>query len=291
MKRIMFTMIISLILLSACTNNKREEWTSLAEGQTTQIPALMSAKVEHLLVQEGDMVKQGQTLAILDTMALAIQKQELNSALSELNVQKSLYDLQIKQAQNDLTYTNTKFKRTQSLVENNSAPEQNLDDLNNLKEKTAVNLSVLIKQKELLTQKQKQIDAKIMMINKNINDAIITAPHSGMISEIFALEKEAVSITRPILEIIKTESIEAIIYVNQTELAGFKIGDKMKVTVDGYKPTLTAEIIKINNQSEFTPKQILTPDTRTALVYGITVRILNPEAIIKDGMPVRISRS
>ena len=42
-------------------------------------------------------------------------------------------------------------------------------------------------------------------------------------------------------------------------------------------------------RNEITPKNILTPETRTSLVYAVEVTIENKEKVLKHGMPVVIT--
>jgi HlyD family secretion protein len=291
MKKTLYILALLIILVSGCSKDKTMEWTSLAEGQSTKIPALTNGKIDKIFINEGDLVKENQLLAVVDTLSFYLQKQEILSALGEIEIQNRLYDLRIKQAEDDLNYTESRFARTKSLVENNSAPEQNLDDLNNLKKKSETALSLVKKEKELLIQKQNQLRAKLSILDKNISDAVIKAPYEGMISEVFIKENEAAVMGKPVFELIGTSYVEAVIYVKEDQLASFKPGQEVKARIDGDKNILSGKIVKISNKSEFTPKQILTPDNRSSLVYGITIRIDNPNLLIKDGMPVRISRN
>ena len=52
---------------------------------------------------------------------------------------------------------------------------------------------------------------------------------------------------------------------------------------------MPGKIMWISPQAEFTPKTILTPDTRTSLVYAVKISIANQEGILKHGMPVVIT--
>jgi HlyD family secretion protein len=89
-------------------------------------------------------------------------------------------------------------------------------------------------------------------------------------------------------EIVATQSMEANIYVSEELLAALKPGMPLKLKVNGYTNDIPAEIIRISNKAEFTPKTVLTPDNRSVMVYAIRLRAENPEGILKDGMPVDV---
>ncbi len=281
--------IITLILLSACSK-KSEEWTSLAETKTILMPALSNNKVTQILCSEGDEVQTGTILAILDTLSFSIQKDELNALIQELEIQKRMSLLQLEQAKKDKQYTETKSKRTESLVSDQSLAEQNLDDITNVYEKSQTNYQVIQQQISLYDSKIRQIKAKLSLIDKNINDSVIKSPTNAFVNTIYAEENEIAGLNRPLIELNDMKSCTAYFYVVETDLPKFKTGDALKVFIDGSTKSFNAHIIKINSKSEFTPKQILTSENRTALVYGIKIQIDNAFPEIKNGMPIRIVR-
>jgi HlyD family secretion protein len=52
----------------------------------------------------------------------------------------------------------------------------------------------------------------------------------------------------------------------------------------------TGTILKINDEAEFTPKNVQTRSERTRLVYGVKVSFLgaNDDEILKPGMTIEI---
>ena len=125
--------------------------------------------------------------------------------------------------------------------------------------------------------------------NRGIGMTIITHNYA-FINQIYYEESETVAMGRPLIELIDMQETTVMIYVNQSQLARFSIGDQMKVYIDGTDQIFSGTIIKINNKSEFTPKQILTPDNRTSFVYGIKILIDESNTELKDGMPVLVRR-
>jgi HlyD family secretion protein len=254
------------------------------------MPALSNNKLTQILCSEGDEVQTGTILAVLDTLSFSIQKDELNALIQELEIQKKMSLLQLEQAKKDKQYTETKSKRTESLVSDQSLAEQNLDDITNVYEKSQTNYQVIQQQISLYDSKIRQIKAKLSLIDKNINDSVIKSPTNAFVNTIYAEENEIAGLNRPLIELNDMKSCTAYFYVVETDLPKFKTGDALKVFIDGSTKSFNAHIIKINSKSEFTPKQILTSENRTALVYGIKIQIDNAFPEIKNGMPIRIVR-
>jgi len=99
---------------------------------------------------------------------------------------------------------------------------------------------------------------------------------------------EAIPPFTPILEIIDINEMTTNIYISEKLLAKVKHGQQVSVSVDGLDKTLSGRISWISPKAEFTPKNILTPETRTSLVYAVKVSVKNEDGVLKHGMPVVI---
>lgn len=120
----------------------------------------------------------------------------------------------------------------------------------------------------------------------------IHSPIQGTVLSRYHEPGEAVSPGTKLLTLANIRDIWAYIYVPQAEVAKLKVGMKVK----GILPELdnkefTGNIIKINSEAEFTPKNVQTRSERTRLIYGVKVSFLgsNEEEILKPGMTIEIS--
>lgn len=76
------------------------------------------------------------------------------------------------------------------------------------------------------------------------------------------------------------------IYVGERDLGRVTLGMKADVTVDSF-PTqpITGTVTFVADKSEFTPKNIQTPDERVKLVYRVKIELDNRLQRLKPGMP------
>jgi HlyD family secretion protein len=65
-------------------------------------------------------------------------------------------------------------------------------------------------------------------------------------------------------------------------------GTEVTVTADGVSRAYRGRIGYVAPAAEFTPKTVETPELRTQLVYRLRIRIENPDDNIRQGMPVTI---
>ncbi|GBD92670.1 putative efflux pump membrane fusion protein [bacterium BMS3Abin05] len=114
------------------------------------------------------------------------------------------------------------------------------------------------------------------------------APASGVIFSRYFNEGEAIPPLNPIVEIVHVRSLSVKIYISEKMLPHIKYGQKVKVRVDGLSRQFQGIVGWVSPKAEFTPKTIMTPETRTSLVYAVKIRIQNSKGILKDGMPVEV---
>ncbi|TFG94515.1 MAG: HlyD family efflux transporter periplasmic adaptor subunit [Calditrichales bacterium] len=291
MKTNIFTfLVMGLMFFSGCGNQANEhEYTGILEGTSVRVPALTPGAITRIFVESGQSVVKGTLLATIDSIDFVYQKQQLTAALEELQVQVESARTKLSRMQKDQAYLKTKHDRIASLYTTQSVPKQQLDDISN--QLQTADMAVINGRQTLagIAAKEKQVRIQILSIKKRINDARITAPIGGIIASLNYESGEAIPQFGPLLEIINIDTLDVKIYLAERQLSMIKYGQNAKIKVDGTDEAFTGTISWISPRAEFTPKTIMTPDTRTSLVYAIKISVNNRNGILKDGMPVVIA--
>ena len=283
------SVILFQLLTAGCGNNsKSSTYTGVLEGKSVQVPALTGGKIVKLLVDTGEEVKEGAVLAVVDTAELVLQRIQLSASLEELAVQKEIAETNLKRSKADLEYVRQREGRMKMLYENQAMPKQNLDDLRNEMQRAQSAYEAARQQVRSLESRKKQVEAQAGTVEKKISDAVIIAPVQGLVSTLYYEVGEAVPPMQPVLELIHVSELEVKIYIPEKELPNVKHGQEVKIRVDGVKGELPGRVSWVSPKAEFTPKTILTPETRTSLVYAVKVTIPNPKRMLKHGMPVEV---
>lgn len=139
---------------------------------------------------------------------------------------------------------------------------------------------------EVLDQlKAKRDEAKI-----KVGWCAITAPTDGTILSRYHEPGEWVDPGTRILTMTNVKDIWAYIYVPQPEVANLKPGQQLAALLPEQKRRFAGKIEKINDEAEFTPKNVQTRAERTRLVYGVKVSFMgaNDEEVLKPGMTVEV---
>jgi len=269
-------------------NRTKQVYTGVIEGTIVKVPALTGGKITQLFFDSGDTIEKGAPLAQIDTLELSFQRQNLNGTLQEVDNQKEIAMTQLKRAEKELKYVQEKYRRFEDLLKDESISQQNVDDLKNQLQNAESVYQTALQQIRTVESKRMQTEAQLNSVRKKIRDARIAAPLSGTVADKFYETGEAIPPLAPLAEIIDLSEVWVKIYVSEKRLPHIQTGQKTEIHLDGTSQTLTGSISWISAKAEFTPKTILTPETRTSLVFAVKVTISNPDRLLKHGMPVEV---
>jgi multidrug resistance efflux pump len=79
------------------------------------------------------------------------------------------------------------------------------------------------------------------------------------------------------------------VYVPETDLGSVRVGQQAAVEVDSFSARqFAAHIEQISSQAEFLPRNVQTRDDRKHQVFGVKVRVDNPDGVLKSGMSATV---
>ena len=226
----------------------------------------VSGLVSKLLKEEGDTVKKGELIAILDE-----QDYNANYKRAEAEVERTLA------SQKDAT---DKYKRYAPLGDDDTVSKQEVESLYNAQNKANADYKSAVANRDYLSNQLKYTK--------------LYAPEDGIIMVRVQEPGSNVQKGQPVYTMAKTNPVWVRAYVNETDLGNIKYGDTVAVYTDtvnpatGKKREYKGQIGYISPVAEFTPKTVQSTDTRTNLVYRIRVYINDTDEYLRQGMPVTI---
>lgn len=274
MKKKITALILILLIIGTAAffmTRKKENPNELTlygniEIRQVDLSFQVSGIIEKMLKEEGDSVKKGELLAILDSKDY---KSYLEKAESEVNKTLAL--------KNDAV---SKFDRNAPLVEDNTISKQEYDTLKNTKDKAKADYDAAV--------------AARAYAKNQLDYTKIYAPDEGIIMVRVQEPGATVNKGQIVYSISKTRPVWIRAYVNETDLGNIKYGQQVNVYTDtvnpqtGKKREYKGYIGFISPVAEFTPKTVQSTDLRTNLVYRIRVYIDDTDEYLRQGMPTTI---
>ena len=281
MKKAAFISAMTLLAVS-CRNKPDYDATGIFESTTVTVSSETSGKILSLHIAEGDNVKPGQPIGLVDTVLLSLQCKQLQSQQS--STEKSSPDIAAQAAalRTQITHQQDECDRISRLLSNGAATRKQQDDANAqlkiLRDQLDGLLSTLGKNRSSITDNALALQYQREQIEEQIRKSTIKAPITGTILTKYAEPGEFVTPGRPLCKVADLNNMYLRSYFTAAQLADIRIGQKVTVIADfgddkqyEYPGTITW----IAQESEFTPKSIQTNDSRANLVYAVKVSVKN----------------
>jgi HlyD family secretion protein len=284
-----FTMLLCILVHCSKINKETLFGSGTLEATEVLVRSKSVGDVLAINVEEGDHVLPNQVIAQIDTEKVAIQKLQLKAGLEELelNLKNARRAIDLAKEQNENAIK--KHARIKTLFEQQSATEQQLDDVEMALRVTTTRLENARTSFLALQAKRKQVNAQLQLLDSQIQDATIRAPMAGVVIAKYVQQGEMVSAGAPIVNLADLESLWIRIYLTTTEVGRISLGSATKLTMDAFpEKTFSGRVTWISPKAEFTPKNVQTKEARADLVYAVKVEAKNPTGELKIGMPADV---
>lgn len=301
-----YSYLIILAAGMAACNGKENPYDASGtfEAVETIVSAEATGRIMALNVEEGQLLKAGQTVGYIDSLQLSLRKKQLEaqiratgSRLPDIAAQTNVYKQQIAVSQVRLDNLLHEQKRIQNLLKADAATPKQLDDINAqieelqkqldvIRKQDAAQASVLKTQTSGLRADALPLYVQIEQINDQISKSRIVNEIGGTVLTKYAETNEMAAAGKPLYKIADLSTVILRAYVTGDQLTGIKLNQQVKVLVDsadGKYRELPGTIEWISNKAEFTPKTIQTKDERANLVYAVKIRVKN-DGYLKIGM-------
>ena len=113
----------------------------------------------------------------------------------------------------------------------------------------------------------------------------LLAPSGGVILERMVHEGELAVPGAALFTLADLDEVALTVYVPEAELGQVALGQEVEVNVDAYDELFPGQVSHIASEAEFTPKNVQTQEERVHMVFGVKIRLENPEHLLKPGMP------
>jgi len=290
MKKIVITITLCSILFSCKNRNHDVDASGTFEATEVIVSSEANGKLLRFDVEEGQRVKMGEKLGIVDTVQLYLKKVQLQTSARSVDSRKMDIAKQIAATQEQIATQLRERDRVEKLLAANAANRKQLDDINSaiavLEKQLIAQKSSMENSNRSISEESSSVEVQIAQIMDQLTKSIITSPIDGTVLVKYAEQGEVTAVGKPLFKVADIDHIYLRAYVDASQLVKIKIGQKATVYVDygGKEPrSYEGRVTWISNQAEFTPKTIQTRDERANLTTAVKIAVEN-DGLIKIGM-------
>lgn len=134
-----------------------------------------------------------------------------------------------------------------------------------------------------------QAEVNLTLVELQQEKLIIRAPVSGTVLTSSLDAGEVVQAGGPLMTIGVLDEMHITVYLPENQYGRVSIGDRAEVEVDSFpEEVFSAEVVRIADEAEFTPRNVQTEEERQTTVYAVELRVIRGEEKLKPGMPADV---
>ena len=261
------------------------------EADEVDIDTKFAGRILKLYVDEGDLVKADQVVAVMDTRDLDAQLkqyqqilQQEQHALEQAKANQTAQDAVVKLARQELARTAYLVPRGAATVE---LFDQQTQQLNSALATLNADAAAVEAAQHALEAAAHQIEFYAV----EIADNRLFAPKNGPIEYRVANIGEVLPAGGKVFTMLDASYIYMDIYLPTGQAGRIRIGADARIVLDAYpNHVIPARVVFVASQAQFTPKTVETKDERDKLMFRIRLRI-DPErlegreAMVRTGLP------
>jgi HlyD family secretion protein len=274
-----------------------------------------AGRIQEIRVDEGDRVRLGDTLAILDLTeqraALAAAEATLEAARAQLREMEEgsrpqeigQAEAAVRAADESVVEATREAERARRLFEGGAVSEQALDQARTALELAEARAQEAHQRLDLIREgpRPERIQAQRSMVSQAeaqterarvaLANGTVLASTPGLVAVRHREPGESVGPGQPVVTVRNMADRWVRIYVAGDRIGQVRIGQEASIRSDSHPDReFRGEVFFIGSEAEFTPRNVQTTEERVRLVYPVKVRVVeDAEEALKPGTPADVT--
>lgn len=289
------------------------------EATEIDVAAKLAGRVQDILVNEGDFVTAGQTLAHMQVQTLEAQRDEAAARLqqsitavasAEAQVAMRESDKQavlalVAQRESESDAARRRLVRSETLTREGAASAQELDDdrarLRSAQAAVAAaqaqvgaaQAAIVAARTQVVSARSAitAVEATVTRIKADINDSALTAPRDGRIQYRIAQPGEVLASGGKVLNLVDLGDVYMTFFVPETVAGKLALGSEVHIVLDAAPQyVIPTKVSFVASTAQFTPKTVETASERQKLMFRVKAQIdrellQKHLQLVKTGLP------
>ncbi|HWN38500.1 MAG TPA: HlyD family efflux transporter periplasmic adaptor subunit [Gammaproteobacteria bacterium] len=231
-------------------------------------------RIKEILVNEGDLVKPGQVLVLLDTVTLDAELAEARASVAAAEEKIAATEAAIARRNSEIRLAQIEVERARNLVRQRAGSQRELDVRNMQVESTRAALAEEQAKLETAKQDVEVARAKGATIQTRIDDATLYSTITGRVLYRLAEPGEVLGPGGKALTLVNLEDVYMEIFLPSEQAAAIRTGAEARLTVDAIpNRAAPAYVSFVSPEAQFTPKEVETRSERDKLMFRVKIQV------------------
>ena len=134
-----------------------------------------------------------------------------------------------------------------------------------------------------------QAQARVQELDARLKEATLVTPADALVETVSVRPGDLVPANQIVITLLESDQLWVKVYLPETDLSRVKIGQSATVTIDALGDHhFAGHIQEIASAAEFLPRNVQTRNDREHEVFGVKVRVDNPDGVLKSGMSATV---
>lgn len=305
--------VLPLLALAACRDEAIPQATGTLEIVEVDVSPMQPARIVEVRVREGDVVRAGQVLAVLEQPQtqgqVPLGQAQVSSARARLRdleagprapeIERAEAELRVRQAEAERSAREA--ERLHVLQEAGAVSRQVYENARAaataaaaLRDAARENLRLVREgaragQVEAARAEVAGAEAALQSAQETAGELTLVAPMDGVVMLRAAENGETVAAGQPVLTVGDPRRPWTRVYVGQDVLPRLRVGQTVTARLDAFPDrAFHGRIAALSPRAEFTPRVALTEDEREDLLFGVRVEFEDASGMLKAGLPLTV---
>jgi len=272
------------------------------EATEIDVAAKTAGRVKEILVREGDFVKAGQVVALMDTDVLEAQLREAEAKLQQAQsdvatarsqmVQRESEKVAalavVRQREAELGVAKKRLARSSTLAAEGATSQQEADDdrasvQSSSAAVAAARAQVVSAEAAIMTAREqvagkesaiKAVQATIERIQADLKDSALKSPRDGRVQYRVAQPGEVVGSGGRVLSLVDLSDVYMTFFLPTAAVGRIALGTEVRLVLDAAPQyVIPAKVSFIADVAQFTPKTVETASEREKLMFRVRAQI------------------
>jgi HlyD family secretion protein len=244
------------------------------EARLADVSAKEPLRVKEVRVQEGDLVKPGQVVVVLDTVTLDAQRAEAEARVAQAREQLAIANAAIAKRKAEIALAEIEVERVRKMLAENASSQREFDVRTMTLASTKAALAEDVARLDSAKQQITVALANVNTIQTRIQDATLVSPVLGRVLYRLAEPGEVLAAGGKALTIVNLEDVYMEIFLPSEQAGALKIGSEGRIVLDT-QPNRSAVgyVTFVSPEAQFTPKEVETKSERDKLMFRVKLQL------------------
>ncbi|MCO6414523.1 MAG: efflux RND transporter periplasmic adaptor subunit [Thiogranum sp.] len=256
------------------------------EGTEVAVSAEIAGRVVESHAVEGVAVSEGDLLVRLDDRELQARLAQAQAALVALEHTQARFAQELETWQHHLATAREDLERFRTLRRSGTVTPHQLNESEDRYRETDGRVKVLQAQRKETQAREEAARQQVRVLRLQLARTEIRAPISGTVLTRAIEVGELATEGRVVAVLVDLSRLDLKVYIPERDIGKVELGLEARVRVDAFPERYFEAVVgQVDQQAQFTPRDIHLPEERIRMVFGVKLALDNPGGVLKPGMP------